>query len=91
MRVERMQLRLGPLARARGPVDGDRAQLLVAVAEDVARDLYDIARGALGRIPAGVDDGLGVLDVDAWRRRRALRGRHLGQQYPIGLASNVGS
>ena len=48
VRVERVQLGLGPLARSGAAVDGDRAQLLVAVAEDVAGDLDQVAHRALG-------------------------------------------
>jgi hypothetical protein len=86
VRVERVQLGLGPLARARAPVQRDGAQLLVAVAEDVGGDFDEVADRALRRVAAGVDDRLRVLDVDPGRRRL----RHRGAKYPIAPGSNVG-
>ena len=75
--VERVQLGLAPLALARGPVQHDRAELLVAVAEHVGRDLDEVADGPLGRVPARIDDRLRVLDMDPRRRRRwAVPFRH---------------
>jgi hypothetical protein len=69
VRVERVQLGLGPRACAGAAVHRDGAQLLVAVAEDVARDLDEVADRALRRVAARIHDGLRVLDVDPWRRR----------------------
>ena len=73
--VDRVQLGLAPAARAGGLVGDDRAQLLVAVAEDVGLDLDEVADGALGGVAPGVHRRLRVLDVDPWRWRLL---RHLG-------------
>ena len=58
-------------AARRAAVADDRAQDVVAVAEDVGRDRRPVADAALGRIAAAVDRGLGVLDHDP---RRPLAG-----------------
>ena len=76
-------------ARAGLPVEDDGADLVVAVAEDVARDLDDVADRALGRVAAGVDGGLRVLDVDPRRWRHTLRRRHRGGVSARAKVANV--
>jgi hypothetical protein len=85
VRVERVQLRLAPLARAVALVEDDGAELVVAVAEHVRRHLDQVADGALGGIAPGVDGRGRVLDVDAGRRRLG----HLGGKYPVAACANV--
>ena len=68
--VDRRQRRLVPARRRSGRLPAhDGAQDLVAVAEDVGRDVDDVADRALDRPAAAVDDRGRVLDPDA---RQAL-------------------
>ena len=75
MRVERQEVVLRPLPGAGGPGEDDGPELLVAVAEDVARDEDAVAGRALRRMGAAVDDGLRVLEVDPRKKGAASASR----------------
>ena len=76
MRVDRPHRRLDPAAAAGPAVAHDRAQDLVAVAEDVGGDAHGVADHALGGIAPGVDRGRRVLDDDARRVALGVGYRH---------------
>ncbi len=66
--VDPLHLRLAVVGVARALVADDRAEEVVAVAEDVGLDLDGVADAALGGVPAAVDRRSRVLDDDPWRR-----------------------
>ncbi len=76
LRVDPVQLGLAPAAGADGAVLDDRAQQLVAVAEDVGLDGDLVADHALDGVAAAVDCGRRVLDHDrlgeAWDTGRTV-------------------
>ncbi len=65
--AEELERLLEPLPRSLAPIAHDGPKLVVPVLEDVRRELDPIADRALDRVPATVDLGLDVLDLDAWR------------------------
>ena len=74
--VDRGQRRGGPPAGPGRLPAHLGPQHLVAVAEDVGRDVDDVAHGPLDRPAPAVDDRGRVLDADAGRRLRRLSGGH---------------
>src|SRR5687768_15545979 len=78
--VDRVERRLDPPLGARRLVAHDRAQLLVAVAEDVGGDADGVADAALDRVASAVHLRGGVVDLDPRRELGSLRRGHSVRQ-----------
>ena len=77
VRVDRTHGRFEPALAAGRLVAHDRAQHLVAVAEDVGRDVHGVAHGPLGWVPSCVDGGRGLVDLGP---RRCFGAHGLGHR-----------
>ena len=75
-------------ALARPAPAHDGAQHLVAVTEDVRRDLHRVGHGALDRPAAAVDRRRRVLDPDAVRRLGLGSGGHVHPSFPHATSTN---
>ena len=81
MGVERVHGRLGPAADpGERPEAHDRADDLMAIAEDVRPDVHRVADAPLRRIAAAVEQRLRLVDADAgFRLGGVWRGHSLRQ------------
>ena len=80
--VDRVQGLLLPAPLAGRAVAHDRAQHVVAVAEDVRGDGHLVADAALDRLLPTVEGRGEVLDPDARRRLVPRRGGHVSALFP---------